>query len=408
MISRRHLFILLFAGLALPAVASESVAPAIPAPIEVRDGVFMRNGKPYRGVGVNYFDGFLRLLEDPAKQKAEPPEYVAGLAFLQKRHIPFIRFAACGFYPSEWRIFRDDPERYFALLDRFVAEAEARGIGLIPSLFWSYFAVPDLMEEPISKWGTSESKTRAFMRRYTEAVVSRYRKSPAIWAWEFGNEYLSEADLPKPIRADRWVVPSRGTAKVRTDADQPASRDFVDAFKDFANTVRRLDPRRPIMTGETLPRPSAWNLPRGNGWKPDTREQWSQVLVEGNPGLVDTLSIHFYHPPRVKSASAYGIELLSPTEMLTLIVEQARAIGKPVWMGEFGPAGGEKDVAQRRAQVDVLLNWIEKEKIGLAAYWVFDSSNPEIAIWNAAPGNPNEFVFDKIEEFNRRLAGELK
>jgi len=405
---RRYLRPLLLAGLAVPAVASESAPPAIPAPIEVRNGVFVHNGKPYHGVGVNYFDGFQRLLEHPEKQKAQPPEYVAGLAFLQKRNIPFIRFAACGFYPNEWRVFRDDPKRYFALLDGFVAEAEARGIGLIPDLFWSYFAVPDLMEEPISAWGARESKTRAFMRCYTEAVVLRYRTLPAIWAWEFGNEYMSECDLPGPIAANKWVVPGLGTAKVRTQADQPSSSGFIDAFKDFAATVRRFDPRRPIMTGDSLPRGSAWNLAHGNGWKPDTREEWCEALVAANPGAVDALSIHYYHPHRDGSNAGYGLAKMSMAETIALIVENARAVGKPVWLGEFGPAGGENDIAQRRAQIDVLLKIIEQEKIGLAAYWVFDSPNPEIALWNAAPGNSNEFVFDKLEEFNRRMAGQSK
>jgi len=408
MIHSRLLPSILLAALMLPGAESESATPASPAPLEVRDGVFMRNGKKYRGVGVNYFDGFQRLLEHPDKQKVEPPEYVAGLSYLKKRNIPFIRFAACGFYPIEWRLFRDNPERHFALLDRFVAEAESREIGLIPDLFWAYFAIPDLMAEPISAWGMKESKTRAFMRRYTEAFVLRYRNSPAIWAWEFGNEYSSEADLPGPVKADRWVVPGRGTAKLRTRADQPGSSDFIDAFKDFAETIRRLDPCRPIMTGDTLPRSSAWNLARGNGWKPDTREQWSQVMLQANPEPVDTVSIHLYHPHRDGQFSGYGPAQTSLADLIALIVEKARIVKKPVWLGEFGQAMGETDLAQRRAQVDAFLRLIEKEKIGLAAYWVFDSPNQDVAVWNAAPGNPNEFVFDKIEAFNRRLATPTK
>ena len=34
------------------------------------------------------------------------------------------------------------------------------------------------------------------MRTYIREVVSRYVNSPAIWGWEFGNEYNLPADLP--------------------------------------------------------------------------------------------------------------------------------------------------------------------------------------------------------------------
>ena len=51
------------------------------------------------------------------------------------------------------------------------------------------------------------------MRRYTEEVVRRYKDSPAIWGWEFGNEYNLAADLPadsrdrRPPLAPNWARP---------------------------------------------------------------------------------------------------------------------------------------------------------------------------------------------------------
>lgn len=86
--------------------------------------------------------------------------------------------------------------------------------------------------------------------------------------------------------------------------------------------------------------------------------------------------------------------------------EVAATSGKPVWLGEFGPGIDEQDLAERRRQVGEMLKLIQKHRIGLSAYWVFDSLNTDLAVWNATEGNDNAFVFDMIREANRRLVAE--
>jgi hypothetical protein len=376
-------------------------------PLEVRDGEFQRGGNAIHAVGVSYFDGFRRLLEFPAKQAANPPEYVAGMDLLAKHKIPFARFAAGGFYPVEWHLFRDDPERHFALLDRFVEEAGRRGIGLIPSLFWAHFAVPDLCDEPISAWGDTNSKTRAFMRRYTEAVLRRYRDSQTIWAWEFGNEFMMEADLQSQVKAEYWVLPKLGTATKRTAADFPHSADLIDAYREFAEIVRTLDPKRPVMTGDAMPRGSAWHLAHGKGWKPDSIEQWSEAILAAAPGQIDTISLHLYHP-RADGSGYPGCGLAGATlsENFEVAAAAARASGKPLWLGEFGAGIGENNIALRKEQVDELLNLIERHRIGLSACWVFDSINSDLGVWNITATNENAWILERIAATNARLTEE--
>ena len=69
-------------------------------------------------------------------------------------------------------------------------------MSIVPSFFWHTACLPDLVGEPRNQWGNPDSKTIAFMRQYTRDVVSRYANSPAIWIWEFGNEYDLAADCP--------------------------------------------------------------------------------------------------------------------------------------------------------------------------------------------------------------------
>jgi hypothetical protein len=46
---------------------------------------------------------------------------------------------------------------------------------------------------------------------------------------------------------------------------------------------------------------------------------------------------------------------------------------------------------------------IEKLGIPLAALWVFDCDNPDVAAWNVEPGNENAGALEILREANRRL-----
>lgn len=382
------------------------VAPVARGELTVRDGVLLREGREYAGVGLNYYDAFMLVLEDHPGAVAK---YRNGLAFLADAGVPFIRFAACGFYPSEWQIYVHRPDEYFAKLDGVVKEAETRGVGLVPVLFWSFFAVPDTVGEPISAWGDEASRTRQLMRRYTREVVERYRNSSAIWAWEFGNEFINDADLPSDVKGTEWIVPQRGTPERRGPQDRLQSAAARSAYEDFARTVRQIDPARPIMTGDAAPRVSAWHLARNLGWKRDTRSQWVEALLAANPEPVDTLSVHFYHPRKDGSGyRGYGFEGNDLRANLALAMEASREAGKPLWLGEFGPGVGEEDREERRKQVGEFLDLIVELHVPLSAYWVFDSPNRELGVWNAVPGGDNGFVFEMIAEANRRLQEKSK
>lgn len=390
---RRCLIIGLLVALLSPAARGGS--------LRVEDGRLQRDGRDYAGVGINYHDPFMLVLED---RPGAVEKYRRGFARLAEAGVPFVRFAACGYYPSEWKIYLERPDEYFAKLDLLVEEAGRRGVGLVPVLFWSYFALPDAAGEPIRAWGNGSSKTRELMRRYTREVVERYRGNEAVWAWEFGNEFINDADLPASAGVNKWIVPDRGTPAVRTKADRLTSEACRDAYADFARVVRSIDPARPIMTGDTSPRVSAWHLARGLGWKRDSRAQWIETLLAANPDPVDTLSVHFYHPRQDGSGyDGYGVNEQTLRANLEVAVEASRAAGKPLWLGEFGPGLAEGDVDERRRQVGEFLDLIVDLRIPLSAYWVYDSPNRDLDVWNAVPGGANGFVFEMIAEANRRL-----
>jgi len=357
------------------------------APLRVGPrGVLLRDGKPFHAIGVNYFGCFARTLRDPADRS-----YEQGFAELARRGIPFCRFMACGFWPKDWEIYLRDRERYFALLDRVVRAAERHGIGLIPSLFWHSATVPDIVGEPRNQWGNPRSKTHAFMRRYVREVVTRYRGSPAIWGWEFGNEYNLAADLPNAARHRPKVVPRLGTPTRRSAADDLSHRDIEVAFAEFAREVRRYDPIRPLLTGNSAPRPSAWHQWKEKTWAQDAESQFAERLLRDNPDPVDTITVHIYWDRQRRFGREVGVE-----EFLRLANQIARRAGKVLFVGEFGAcepgANGEAIARKRFARI---LEAIRRTGVPLAALWVFDYRG-QSATWNVTPTNPRSYQLEAI------------
>ena len=342
------------------------------------DGALLKDGVPYRGIGVNYFDAFARTLKNP-----QDSSYDTGFRVLAENGIPFARFMGTGFWPAEMKLYLENRAKYFELLDGVVRAAEKHGIGLIPSLFWYMPTVPDLVGESCDQWGNPASKTHEFMRTYTCEVVTRYVDSPTIWGWEFGNEYNLAADLPNAKEHLPGIVPQLGTPSIRSDRDILTHAMVRTAFREFAREVRKHDRRRMICTGNSIPRPSAWHQMHEGTWTKDAPEQFAEMLAADNPDPADTLSIHLYEAARDCLAGA---------------IRTAGKCNKPLFVGEFGIEGKGPETAE---QFQALLSLIENMKVPLAALWVFDYQGQ--TAWNVTAGNDRGYQLKAISEANKRL-----
>ena len=124
----------------------------------------------------------------------------------------------------------------------------------------------DVVGEPIGSWEIRRSRTVEYMREYTRLVVSRYRLSPAIWAWEFGNEYNLPADLPNAAEHRPPIVPTLGTPTRRGASDDLTHAQFRSALVEFTREVRRWDSGglcSAEMPFRGLPR---WHQMQEHGW----------------------------------------------------------------------------------------------------------------------------------------------
>ena len=385
----RHSAAIIIALLAL-------ACPAAADPgLSVRDGVLLKADKPYRAIGANYFSLFGRLLKDPADTSS-----LDQLPELSKAGVPFVRFACCGFWPVDWKLYQENREEYFRRLDLVVRKAEAANIGLIPSLFWHTATVSDLAGEPLDQLGNPTSKTNDFIRRYTEEIVGRYKDSPAIWAWEFGNEYSLGCNLPNANQHRPPVWPNLGTARERSERDELKWEQLRVAMLTFAETARRLDPHRLVLTGHSIPRASAWHNWKENKWTADTREQFTEMLLRDNPDPFDSLTVHTYHHKDGKySGPADRID-----GMIAAAADVAAKARKPLFVGEFGAerqAGPEKE----RAVFAEFIAAIEKHRVPLAAFWVFDQPGME-KDWNVTFKNDRAWMLEAVGAANKRMFAE--
>jgi hypothetical protein len=159
-------------------LASADAGPARQPGLSVRSAQLTKEGRPYRGVGANYFDLFLRVLHEPTNTSS-----LRGLEQLGKAGIPFVRFAT-AYGAADFKVYFEQREEYLRRLDLVVRAAERSKVGLIPSMLWT-FELPDLASEHRDQWGNPNSKTLAMMRQYVGDVVARYKDSPPLAGKEF-------------------------------------------------------------------------------------------------------------------------------------------------------------------------------------------------------------------------------
>jgi hypothetical protein len=341
---------------------------------------------------VNYYDLFVRTLSarDPAPDgPGNISSFHPGLAELAMREIPFARFAACGYWPVEMQLYLTNRTEYLRRFDLVVRSAEEYQIGLIPSFFWLHSTVPDLVGEPVSAWGRTDSRTRGFLERYTTDLVRRYRASPAIWAWEFGNEFNLPADLPNAADHRPPIVPRLGTPATRSAADDLTHAAMRSALGAFAEIVRREDPRRLILSGHAFPRATAWHQMTERSWGKDSPGQFATMLVGDNPAPVNSFTVRGYET--------------SDWDRLAAAADIARRERRPLFVGEFGIKGRANDEQRREFQQQ--LERLHALGVPLAALWVYDFKGQDTD-WNVNATHDRAYQLDALAEANRRLRGE--
>ncbi len=409
----------------------EEILAAAKPNIQVEGPNILRNGAPYRAVGCNFYDALDH--DDPLE----------ALTFLRGQGIPFVRFNfgayAAGREPgAEWRGYLDDRARWYGRRDDFVAAAETVGVGLVPSLFWRLQTLPDLMafrfgkRDALSEWGRSASNTRNFMRQITSEVVERYRRSPAIWGWEAGNEFSDVLADPLTKGSKAAGAPSRykeitSSSEANGGSDLFTLCDLRSLYEDWGEVVVRLDhPARLRSTGEGVGRVDLRGVVEGARRTPDTRDEWLNIpdchgesalsapLALNPRNAANVISAHIYQQARIPHWWFEDEAVGGPTKLLALNMALASQDGRPLFLGEFGSLKGQlgqgrmagDGSAQEEEQllaemVDAIVN----NAVPLSAVWNYGylPDNP-VRDWNFTAAGRRAYVFRLIADANERLA----
>ncbi len=338
------------------------------------NGQLFLNGKPYRGVGANYVAAFSNVNNNPDDTTTEE-----AFRILAEQNIPFVRSPVIGWGPDAPKLYLSDKEEYFRRMDKVVALAEKYHVGIICSLFWSGWLPALTGETNLDAWVDPKSKTHQMMATYVQDVVTRYRESPAIWGWEWGNELGLSCHLPNA--AEFQIKPE----------DNYTFETMRKVYAAFAREVRKHDSWRIISSGDGFPRPQAFHNMKNGSWDKDTPSQLYSLLVKNAPDPMDVLSLH-----------AYGEDF--DRDRLPVGMRAARSIRKPAFLGEFGVSGPRTEASEKefRKQLAML------EKVSLAALWEFDTTgvNHPRAEWVIAPGSDKFYMLEAVGAINREWAGE--
>ena len=278
-------------------------------------------------------------------------------------------------------------------LDEFVKDAEHYGIGLIPSLFWNITAISDLSGEPRNQWGNPDSRTIAFMRSYTAEIVIRYKDSPAIWGWEYGNEMNNNADIPYTT-----VRPEKGTPAVRTEVDKISTADMILAMKEFCDAVRSIDHDRIVFTGNSKTRGYAWHLMKSGVWKKDSMVQYQSMIGIQNPDPYRSVTMHIYSN---NISDYFADQQATMRDLIQITRDEADRMHKVLFIGEFG-APSTLGTVEEENKFNELMSAIEDLKIPMAAVWVFDYSLQDADL-NITPANRRNYMIEEIGKLNQRI-----
>jgi len=382
----RKILSALFFILMLPSVMA--------GPLTVTNGKFTKDGAPFNGVGVNYFNAFTRYALN-----GNDTSWKAGLATLNRYQIPFIRINTFGFWSTDIQNqYLNNKTQFYERLDKFMDEAATQNVGVIMSLFFNFTALPELNKENYPAWGDENSATRKMMREMTAEIVARYKGHPALWGWEFNNETNQFMDLPDSVNNSQWLPP-RNDKVPRTRADNYTVKTILSAMTDFADTIRSIDANTPIFSGNNTSRFDSYHLWKLNSWDADTPEQYGLIISRDNAGKVNTLTIHLY--PETEG-TLFGKQPNTYADILAAVMARSAIDGRPFFLGEFGTNNatlGNDGAKQKFIQItDAIL----QNRVPLSAAWAFDLFQ-QTSTFNITEINSRSYQLDILKSMNKTM-----
>lgn len=294
--------------------------------IQVREGTptaFFLGDAKYYETGVNCYDLFVAsITKHEASYVFDTELSFEMLRVLKKNGVSVVRFSCSLYYAEDMPAYLNQRSEFLTALKRVAAYAEELNIGIVPSLFWQYKAVPNYYNEPTRCWGRAGSQTFSFLKSYTRDIVTTLSEFKSVYAWEFGNELNLEADLPNWQDAFGTTNPDYWFKTADIDV----------AFSAFIDVVQTNDPAsRAIISGHANLRNSQFNQYAYNNWNTDSTTEYAQITDLLTPAGMQ-VSEHIYEFTRRFS----DLGEVNLDNRIRIAMNTAADLGKVYVIGEFG------------------------------------------------------------------------
>ena len=350
--------------------------------LHVEDGGEIRlAGERFCGFGVNYFGAFAHYWY--ADFDDQP--FTEAFRKLKDYGVDFVRMPFGGYWTDYYEAFDRDPDEVLRYLDRVVEAAEETKIGIIVSLFWHDTALPLHVDEHRSAMGDPESATVRYALDYTAVIVSRYAASPAVWAWEIGNEYNLDADLCDTVN---WSWLSGYPGDEPAGFDYFSSEEMIFFYRQISGKIREYDGWRMIETGNGEMRPFAKASSRASqhmnkkthswtvDWTKNTRAQFDEMNALMTPDPIDCTCFHLQQGSGdgsgqyMETMDPWG-ETVTQREYFTAYKKAADAVRKGCIFGEMGDFLDMNSAPDLEEHFRALIDDIRASGIQLALTWQF-------------------------------------
>lgn len=369
----------------------------------------MLNNKEFRAIGFNKYDLLQQILADyfpvELKQWTEDKRTSAGknaLKDLNKQGFKIIRVFGSPYWgPVLDELFfnKENRENYLKANDDMLALAKKYNQKIVYTLIWHLDAFAIRKNETLKQLiADKSSASRKDLNEYVTTIIKRYKDSPTIAMWEIANEGNLHADLKQKKEIGY------------------TSQELSEFYKDISKLIRDAgDKHHIISSGDSQPRPEAWNLNdciirtgdwNKPNWKADSFIQTKDILKLVH--TQDVTSVHFYGIPNP------GNKSITDYFSMTQSIGQSDT-AKPLFIGETGPRktveklklAGYNQLFSKEMTAS-LLKEIVANKVPLTLFWSYqiDNTAGSIQEWDIRKkghkGSDDEII-KMIQKANKEL-----
>ena len=362
--------------------------------IRISNGTMTLNGNYFKTMGVNGF----RFLSDEltlfkgasgATAGYQAGDYEKRFQLLKENKISFARipFGSWGDIAFDVFDISEDHHEYFSIADKVVRAAEKYNIGIIIDFFWLHTRVPTRNGEHFADLANPNSKTFQYQVKFINAIINRYKNSPAIWGYEIGNEYNLNMDYYD--------------ANTDNPKNYITTNELGEYYKNISNKISEADSTRLITTGDSMIKREAYQLytvtkdiyysnhkPWSAGSKGTsftTFDDYKSMIKKLNGGSINTISLHFYEQDSFKPSGLGGT--------IDIYMEQAKKTNQALYLGEFG--GGFTSESDAKEKFDKEMASIKKRSIQLSSPWL-STSDGYFMMQNS---RSTQFYYESLKDY---------